>query len=195
MPPRPKEASSCPLETRRLLLRGFRPGDAADVFAFAQSLKVGPMAGWTPHRTLRDSQALMERFSRRRDVWALVEKSSGRVIGSINLHRDRKRDSQEALMMGYALGESFWGRGYATEAAGEILRHAFEDLHAPVVSAYHYAFNSKSRRVIQKLGMTYEGTLRLASVLPDGTSCDDCCYSITRAEYEALPKGGTPCPP
>ncbi len=189
-----EEAPIRMLQTERLVLRGFKYSDAVDVFAYAQSEKVGPMAGWAPHKTIQDSQEQVRRFSQRRDVWAMVEKKTGRVIGSIGLHRDRKRDATGPLMMGFSLGEAWWGQGYATEAARELLRYAFMELNAPIVSAYHFVGNSKSKRVIKKLGMTYEGTLRMASLLADGSLSNDCCYSITRKEYmdgkaaEAKPK-------
>ena len=189
-----------PLQTERLVLRMFDPGDTVDVFAYAQSPLVGPMAGWPPHRIIEDSRMVVDRFIRSGDVWAIVEKKSGRVIGSVGLHADRKRDVENAKMIGYALGEKFWGRGYATEAATAVLRFAFETLECPIISAYHYPHNTKSKRVIKKLGFSMEGTMRLASTLTNGCLCDDVCYSLTHDEYfararkEASKNGDSPKP-
>jgi len=171
------------LQTERLVLRMFTPCDTVDVFAYAQSTVVGPMAGWQPHRNIEESRQVVEHFIHHGDVWAIVEKKSGRVIGSIGLHADLKREVENARMLGYALGEKYWGKGYATEAATAVLRFAFEDLTCPLVSAYHFPGNRSSKHVIEKLGFVAEGVLRLASTLPDGTVVDNACYSITRNEY------------
>lgn len=173
------------LQTERLVLRMFDLHDAVDVYAYAQSPVVGPMAGWQPHRDLAESRRVVEHFIARGDVWAIVDKHTGHVIGSIGLHMDPKRDVDNARMLGYALGENHWGQGYATEAANAVLRFAFEELGCPVLSAYHFPKNSKSKHVIKKLGFQPEGTLRMASTLPDGAVTDDVCYSMTRAEYLA----------
>lgn len=172
------------LQTERLVLRPFDAGDAVDVFAYAKSPLVGPMAGWAPHLTLEDSQAAVRLFMERGDVWAIVEKKCGRVIGSVGLHRDPKRDVEKARMLGYALGESWWGQGYGTEAAAAVLRYAFGEMDCPLVSVYHFPSNQKSKRVIKKLGFVHEGELRMASVLPDGSVVNDVCYSLTREDYQ-----------
>ena len=171
------------LQTERLVLRAFELSDTVDVFTYAQSPLVGPMAGWAPHRTMEDSRQVVQHFMNRGDVWAIVEKKTGRVIGSVGLHVDMKREVENARMLGYALGENHWGQGYATEAAIAVLRFAFDQLGCPVISAYHFPKNAKSKRVIKKLGFVPEGTLRLATTLPDGTVTDDVCYSITREEF------------
>ena len=173
------------LATERLVLRQFEPGDAVDVFAYAQNPAVGPMAGWMPHRSIEDSRRAVAHFIRCGDVWAIVEKKTGRVIGSIGLHTDGKREVDGARMLGYVLGEPHWGQGYATEAAQAVLRFAFTQKNCRVVSAYHFPGNARSRRVIRKLGFVPEGTLRLAGTLPDGQVTDEVCYSLTKAEYEA----------
>lgn len=182
-----EEKAACfpALDTPRLVLRMFTPGDAADLFAYAQDPQIGPLAGWPPHQSLEESRSVVANFIRSGDVWAVVEKTSGRVIGTVGLHIDRKRDVENTRMLGYVLGARHWGRGYATEAAGAALRFAFEELGCQLVSVYHYPHNARSRRVIQKLGFVAEGTLRRASTLPGGQVADDVCYSLTREEYRA----------
>lgn len=172
------------LKTERLVLRAFELSDALDVFAYAKSLIVGPMAGFAPHRTLAESQAFVRKCMESGDVWAIVEKKMGRVIGSIGLRKDSKRNVEGVRMLGYALGEDWWGQGYATEAATAVLRYAFEELSCPLVSVFHYPQNEKSKRVIQKLGFSCEGHLRMSNVLSDGRTTDEVCYSMTREEYE-----------
>ncbi len=173
------------LNTERLVLRAFDENDAVDVFAYAQSEKVGPMAGWAPHKTLEESRKTVQAFIAAGDCWAVVDKRIGHVIGAISLHVDGKRRLEGCRQMGYALGEEYWGKGYATEACREVLRYAFEDLGAPLVSAQHFPMNQKSRRVLKKLGFTYEGTLRRTNLLYDGSYADSLVYSLLKEEYEA----------
>ncbi len=181
------------LATARLILRMFEPADAADVYAYAQNPAVGPAAGWTPHRSLTESQLVVRRFISHGDVWAIVERKTGKLIGSIGLSADDKREVDNARTLGYALGEPHWGLGYATEAARAVLHFTFVKLNCPVLSVYHYPGNARSRRVIERLGFTREGTLRLSCTLANGSLSDEVCYSLTREEYlAALPKAGNP---
>ena len=173
------------LQTERLILRGFQPDDVTDLFAYCQSPKVGPMAGWAPHQTLDDSRRIIEGFISGGEVWAIVEKKSGHVIGSLGLHAHATCNVEGARELGYVLGEAYWNNGYATEACRAALAYAFDQLDCRQVRACHFPFNKKSRHVIQKLGFTYEGTLRQACCLPDGAWTDKCLYSMLRNEYEA----------
>lgn len=177
------------LQTERLVLRAFDQSDAVDVYAYAKSDKVGPMAGFAPHDSLEDSRRMIENFIRSGEVWAIVEKRTGHVIGSISLHKDGKRTVPNARRVGYALGEAYWGQGYATEACREVLRYAFEEAECPVISADHFPFNTQSRRVLKKLGFVLEGTIRQARPLPNGTVADLVTYSLLRSEYEARKTG------
>lgn len=177
------------LSTERLVLRCFAPNDAVDVYAYAKSEKVAVMAGFAPHKTLEESRAMVQKFMTTQAHWAIVEKATGRLIGSISLQPDHMRPKIEnARRMGYLLGEGYWGRGYATEACSEILRYAFEEVGCPVISAELFPANTKSKRVLKKLGFTYEGAFRFARLLPDGTPCNMLTYSLLKTEYDAQPK-------
>lgn len=172
------------LKTERLLLRGFRKNDLADLYAYAKNPHVGPAAGWKPHADITESAKWLKEFIDKQEVWAIVEKISGKVIGSIGLHADRKRNNERAGMLGYVLDEPYWGRGLATEAARKVIEYAFRVRHYELLSIYHYPFNRRSARVIEKCGFHYEGTLRQASQLYSGLVHDDVCYSMTRTEYD-----------
>ena len=182
----PAPAALPTLEGERLTLRAPRPEDAADIFAYAQSPIVGPMAGWPPHKSMEDTQFVIDGFIAHGDVWVIVENASDTVIGTLGLHRDAKRDVCDARMIGYVLGERWWGKGYAMEASRLALRYAFETVGCPIVSIYHFPSNLQSKRVIEKMGYFFEGVLRLSVTLPDGSLTDELCYSMTRAEYSRL---------
>jgi RimJ/RimL family protein N-acetyltransferase len=90
-------------------------------------------------------------------VFAVVEREGGALVGSIGLTIESDDARAE---LGYWLGKPYWGRGYATEAAEALLRYAFEELGLNRVFAMYFSRNPASGRVMQKLGMTYEGRLR-----------------------------------
>jgi len=177
------------LQTERLVLRSFDPNDAVDVYAFGQSETVARMAGFMPHKTLEDSRRMVKAFIDSGDVWAIVEKKTGHVIGFASLHKDDARYTANARKLAYTLGEEHWGQGLATETCRELIRYAFEEMNCKVLSVSHFPFNHKSKRVIKKLGFAYEGIMRHAHDLPDGSVSEQVCYSLLKSEYEALKAG------
>ncbi len=174
------------LETDRLLLREWIEEDCYDLYEYAKSPKVGPMAGWVPHESLDKSKEIVHMFIESNETWAICLKQTGKVIGSIGLHPDKKRsyDSDQVKMLGYVLAEDYWGQGIMVEAGKEVLRFAFKEFNVETLSVYHFSSNPQSKRVIEKLGFTYEGTLRKAIKLQDGTIVDSLCYSLLKEEYE-----------
>lgn len=173
------------LETERLILRNWLESDADDVFAYAKSQTVGPMAGWKPHDDLAVSKKILDMFMEEDETWAIFHKGDQKIIGSVGLHRDQKRNLGKTKVreLGYVLSEEYWGQGIIPEACNEILRFGFEELNLALISVNHYPFNAQSKRVIEKLGFHYEGTLRQSCKIYDETIYDSLCYSITREEY------------
>lgn len=173
------------LETERLLLRQWTMDDVDDMYAYAQNPKIGPAAGWKPHESREESEGVVKSWLQSPEVWAIEEKASGRVIGSIGLHKDAARSNPFARMIGYVLREESWGKGYMPEAVRCMTQFAFEELCMDVLSIQHYEFNKQSRRVIEKCGYTLEGTLRRASSIFDGSVHDCWMWSMLREEYFA----------
>jgi [ribosomal protein S5]-alanine N-acetyltransferase len=171
------------LETERLILRTWSQGDLDDFYEYAKAPDVGPNAGWAPHVNKELSARILQSFIMSGDVWAIEYKQNHKAIGSLGLHEDKKREGVNSKMVGYALSHDYWGRGLMSEAVKCVIKYAFEKLELDVLSVYHYPSNLRSRRVIEKCGFKYEGTMRLASKLYDGTMVDEVCYSMTREEY------------
>ena len=176
------------LETPRLILRGWRDSDLEDLFAYCKDPEVGPAAGWQPHADKSVSRGVLHQFMEAGDVWAVVDRRSRRVIGSVGLHEETRRDNANCRVLGYALGKEHWGKGLMTEAVQAVLRYAFETLCLEMVTVYHYPSNTRSKRVIEKCGFRYEGTLRRGTARFDGQVLDNVSYSLLREEYEALRK-------
>ncbi len=172
------------IETARLTLRPWLAADVDDMYEYAKDPEVGPNAGWQPHANREVSAQIIEKFIEQDDVWAIVWKETGKVIGSIGLHTDQRRPGVNCKMLGYVLSRDYWGRGLMTEAAGAAIHYAFMELKLDILSVCHFPHNSRSRRVIVKCGFQYEGVFRKAWVFYDGTTMDDVSYSMLRGEYE-----------
>ncbi len=86
-------------------------------------------------------------------LWLVFERGSGQFVGFAGLLRSD--DATPSLL--YAIRPDFWGRGYATEAAGAVLRYAFEGLGVACVKADVDEPNAASVRVLEKLGMRRAG--------------------------------------
>jgi ribosomal-protein-alanine N-acetyltransferase len=85
--------------------------------------------------------------------WGVVERSSGALIGDAGLYRTPAGEVE----LGYTLGEPWWGRGYATEAAEAWLDAAFWTLGIAEVIALAEPANGASLRVLEKVGMRRAG--------------------------------------
>lgn len=160
---RPVSLGRPTLATERLLLRPLRPGDAADVRRLAGSRAVADTALDVPH-PFADGVAeawIAEdrvRYDEGRSVvFAVTLRSGGSLVGAIGLSEIEPRHRAE---LGYWIGEPYWGRGFATEAARPVLAYAFERLRLVRVHASHLARNAASGRVLEKIGMRREGVLR-----------------------------------
>ena len=71
---------------------------------------------------------------------------------------------QHRAELGYCVGKPFWNRGYATEAARLIVAFGFNELQLNRIASRHLVRNPASGRVMQKIGMVLEGTLRQDTV-------------------------------
>lgn len=149
------------LLTERLLLRKWTEDDADSLFEYAKDPDIGPIAGWKSHRSKEESLDIIKNVLNGEECYAICEKNSNTAIGAIELRLNKytdMTDKDDECELGYWLGKPFWNRGYMTEAAKEIIRHAFEDLGMNAVWCGYYDGNFKSKRVQEKVGFVYHHT-------------------------------------
>lgn len=151
------------LTTARLLLRPFQLSDAADVQRLAGDKEIASTTLLVPH-PYEDGlaekwiAAHSELFERGTQVnFAICLAKSGQFAGSIGLVIDPGHERGE---LGYWVGKPYWGQGYCTEAAQEVIKFGFQELGLNRIQAHHFPRNPASGRVMQKLGMRYEGLER-----------------------------------
>lgn len=179
------------LETERLLLRKMRLADAPAVFAYASDPDISRYVSWETHRTVRDSEDFLRHVTggyERGDLlaWGLVLKEDGAFVGTCGLDAGYEPEHARAEM-GYALSREHWGRGLMPEAVRTVLAFGFGSLGLNRVQARCAAENLASARVMEKVGMTYEGTLRESEYL-NGAYTDMRLYSILRREFPPPPR-------
>ena len=177
------------METERLILRKWKETDAESLFAYARDPDVGPIAGWPPHRSVKESLDVIRHVFCGAECYAICEKGNGEAIGAIELKLNGHTDMTERddeCELGYWLGKPFWGRGYMPEAAREILRHGFEDLGMNTIWCGYYEGNRKSKRVQEKLGFVYHHTCHDVLVPLLNEVRIGHTNIMTRAHWEAL---------
>ncbi len=113
-------------------------------------------------------------------TFAITLKSTHTFIGSIGLGIEHNHHRAE---IGYWIGKAYRDHGYVTEAVRRLIVFGFDDLKLNRIHARHFDRNPASGRVMQKAGMTYEGTLR-AHYLKWGDFLDAHLYAILRKDYE-----------
>jgi RimJ/RimL family protein N-acetyltransferase len=176
------------LGTERLVLRPLQLEDAPEMQRLAGDREIASTTLTIPH-PYEDGMA--EAWIR--STWeqhqkgeaialAIVERQQQAFLGIIGLHL---RPEHERAEMGYWIGQPYWGRGYVTEAARRMLRYGFEELGLNRIYASHFGHNPASGRVMQKIGMRYEGLSR-QHVKKWGEFVDLETYAILRSDYEAL---------
>jgi RimJ/RimL family protein N-acetyltransferase len=150
------------LSTSRLVLREFVEADWERVLAYQSDPLYLRYYAWT-HRTEAEVREFVGWFvadqdQEPRNRFQLAIEWEGRLIGNCGL-----RVNDPALRegnLGFELDRHYWGRGYATEAAHELLRFGFEELGLHRLWACCVAENTGSARVLEKVGLRPEGCFR-----------------------------------
>lgn len=148
------------LRTERLLLRGWRASDRAPYAALNADPEV--MEHFPAPLTRVESDAHVDRMADTLDaqgwgLWAVEVPGEADFIGFIGLAVPRfEAPFRPCVEVGWRLARSAWGRGYAPEGARAALAFAFDELGLDEVVSFTSVGNAKSRRVMEKIGMTHD---------------------------------------
>lgn len=149
------------LETKRLCLRPWQEADAEDLYRYASSPEVGPIAGWPVHTSIENSREIINGVLSEPETYAVVLKASGQAVGSIGLMIGAASNlslPDDEGEIGYWIGVPFWGQGLIPEAMRRIISYAFGELHLSKLWCGYFDGNDKSKRVQEKCGFTYSHT-------------------------------------
>jgi RimJ/RimL family protein N-acetyltransferase len=142
------------IKTQRLTLRPAALADAARVSMLAGDFDVACMTGTIPHPYSEQMAAewIAGALEGEEGVVFMIERQEG-LIGCTG-YRAMAADYAE---LGYWIGKPYWGRGYATEAVGALVAHAFDADGFDFLMAGHFADNPASAAVLRKLGFVAQG--------------------------------------
>ncbi len=150
------------LETERLVIRRVYSTDIT-LFSATSDPEVTKYEPWQPHE---DVTQLMEYINQVFDryeegnitEWTIEIEETGEPIGMINIHNINKTHKHGEL--GFWLAKEFWNKGYATEACKAVILYAFTELDFRRIHSITASGNEACKRVLGKIGMSYEGTFR-----------------------------------
>jgi RimJ/RimL family protein N-acetyltransferase len=179
------------LETDRMILRQFEPGDLDAVLALDRDPAVRTFVDdgeavdrETTAETIRHWMAYYER-SEIFGFWAAIEKSTERFLGWFHF-RPREGAPTDQPELGYRLTSDAWGRGYATEGSIALIDKGFESPLVARVVAETLAAHVASRRVMEKAGLRHVGSYATEwPVHLPGDELGEVEYALTRAEWAA----------
>ena len=175
------------LETERLILRKVTREDAEDIFAYGSDEEVSRYVTWDTHQSMEDSLgfiSFIEQQYANKSIapWAIEFKEDGRMVGTVDFVLWRPK--HQLAEMGYVLNKEYWGRGIMTEAAGELVRFGFTQMDLVRIQARCFVENPGSSRVMEKIGMSYEGLMR-KGMKAKGRHWDLKTYAILKEDFES----------
>ena len=197
------------LATERLILRPWKVDDEHEtqaLYRHASNPDIGPAAGWATHTSSEESAEIIRHVLAVPGTFAITCSGSDEPIGSIGLSYGTliftsaevdgnrygsglKVEGQQAKAceFGYWIAQEYWGRGLVPEAVQMFFRYGFERLGLNAMWARHDVGNIKSRRVMEKCGMRYAGTMHDVhmELLPGDVCRDEDVRRITREEWES----------
>ncbi|WP_249872784.1 GNAT family N-acetyltransferase [Oceanobacillus saliphilus] len=173
------------IETERLVLRTYNLNDApraqklGDDKAIAETTFIPyPYTLEKVEDWIRNHSSLIENG----DAYplAVILKSEKQLIGTITIRVDKNHNKGE---LAYWIGKDYWGKGYATEASKKMLEFGFRELNLNRIWAPVMTKNKASGKVMQKVGLRYEGTLKQDILRWDKYEDVD-VYGILKKDYK-----------
>lgn len=174
------------LKTDRLILREMTLGDAEFYFRHFNNDKVVEGSCFPGPKTLDAAKEELELycirpFKENRGIrWGIVRKNSNELIGTCGYY-DWNKTSRRAEI-GYDLDPAHWGQGIMTEALQAVLEYGFEKMGLNRIQAIIDSKNTRSVKLVRRLGFKKEGVLRQRSYF-NGQFRDDVCFSLLKEEW------------
>jgi ribosomal-protein-alanine N-acetyltransferase len=186
---RPSQAAfaSLQLETDKLILRPLIQTDAKNIFEYAKNKNVSLFTLWEPHKDVSDSLKFITEYAQPlykeqipEPLGIILKSNPKKVIGTVGCFWVSK--PSQTMELAYAIAEPIWGKGIVAEASKAILDYCFKNLNVNRIQSRCKAENKASSRVMEKVGMTYEGTLRSA-IFHRNRFWDMHYYAILKADW------------
>ena len=197
-----RHAGTQELETERLTLRRLLPQDAEMMYRnWASDPAVTRWLRWEPHKNAAETRELLAAWATLYPnpdyyQWAIVEKVSGQVIGSISLYNSLPGEPQQKNEWpgldltdgiwepGYCIGKAWWNKGLTTEALRAVVKFWFTQTNGQFLTCCHAVDNPASGRVMEKAGFVYHHDATYHKF--DGTPVACKSYLLTKAAYTGI---------
>ena len=173
------------LETNRLLLRKTTKQDFEEFFFIQLNPKLRKYLGPTklgnnPEKSIKyfDESAYENKDYYR---WSIVKKEDNKLLGTVYLTMHDKKAKTAGI--DYWIREDEWGKGYTTEVSRRIMKFAFETLELNRIESCGAKDNTATWKVMENIGLKYEGTRPKSSFYYYGGIQDMREYGISREEY------------
>ncbi len=152
------DISNVVLRTERLILRPWRESDLDDFFGYASVDGVGEMAGWSHHKTIEETQAVLTAFISGKKTFAIER--GGKVIGSLGIEKyDEEKlpefSDKSGRELGFVLSKDYWGNGYMAEAVRAVIDYLFKQVGLDFIACRYFTDNPQSKRVQEKCGFKF----------------------------------------
>lgn len=155
------------IATARLRLRALAADDASAIFRYASDPEVARFTLWPPHKSEEFTRGFLRLFTQPAFLsWAIIVQPDEAIAGMVFFHSFTKHHKKAEIA--FNLARAHWKKGFATEAAGAALDFAFPHLNLNRVEATCMPANLGARRVLEKIGMSYEGRMRRSHLRYDG---------------------------
>lgn len=175
------------LNTPRLLLRTWQESDK---IPFAK-LNADPdvMQYFPKALNFDESMTMMTKIQGLIDsqgfgFWAVEYQDNGEFIGFIGLHKPDYLPFSPCVEIGWRLHKAYWGQGLVVEGAKACLDFAFNELNLHEVVSFTSLLNKNSQRVMQKLGMTFDGEFNHPNVDDNSPLKRHCLYKIFKQDWQ-----------
>lgn len=157
--------------------------DAERIFQlYATDSDVTKYLAWKPHNNLSETNEfvqsrIQEWKEESRFTWC-IESDSSQLLGLISC----KPQSDSSFSVSYVIGRKFWRQGFGTKAANELVKYLLNQPNIYRVEAYCDIDNVGSSKVLEKLGMQFEGVAKRKASVPNlSDEPQDCLqYALTR---------------
>ena len=175
------------ITTNRLILRRFTMKDVDTMYRnWASDDEVTKYLTWPTHTDANVTRTVLEEWVPKYSEpdyynWGIELQETGELIG--NIEASRSDEEKASVFLGWCMGTRWWGQGVMPEAARAVLQYLLMEVGYNRVAAKHDSENLKSGRVLQKIGMTREGTYRASGKNNRGI-VDEVHYYMLKDEYE-----------
>ena len=177
---------SISLKTQRLELRSFTVNDAEKMFYnWASDRDVCKYMRWNVHQNVEETRTIINNWINCYSKlsfyqWAIVLSGVNEPIGAIGLFVVNENDLTGDV--GYCIGKQYWGQGIVSEAFEAVLEFAFNKIGFNRIETCHSINNPASGKVMQKVGMVFEGHAR--QKYKSITGFEDCkMYAILKEDF------------